>query len=178
MSSHYQWKRFLLKIIKRKRKKNLPCWVWERLEAGFGTEWHYKAQHCLWHASLLQCPILMGGNSQILNLNTQKKTKIYQICEVGNFCTMRIYIYTHICRYKYLPERRERRRRSQRLRNSQWRLDLRPSLLTMWSRNDNGVTGCIFHCSVDSTKSSIFCTVLASNTYFVSFTWSKTTPKS
>lgn len=41
----------------------------------------------------------------------------------------------------------------------------------MWSRNEIGVMGCIFHLSVDRISSSILCMVLASNTYFVSSTY-------
>lgn len=74
----------------------------------------------------------------------------------------------------YLPGRTERRRCSQRLRNSQWRWVFNPSLLMMWSRNESGVTGCIFHLSVDRTRSSILCIVFASNMYFVSSTWKRT----
>jgi len=72
---------------------------------------------------------------------------------------------------KCLPKSTDRRRCSQRLRNSQWRWVLNPSLLMMWSRKESGVTGCIFHLRVDSTSSSILWIVFASNTYFVSCTW-------
>lgn len=63
-----------------------------------------------------------------------------------------------------------RRIRSHLLRNSQHRWPFNLNLLEIKSRNESGVTGFIFHLSVDRTRISILVMVLASNRYLLSST--------
>ncbi|XP_060958521.1 uncharacterized protein LOC133030194 isoform X1 [Cannabis sativa] len=61
------------------------------------------------------------------------------------------HLHRHLHSLQRAKAKQERRRRSH-LRNSQWRWDFNPSLLMIWSRNERGVTGCIFHWRVESPK--------------------------
>lgn len=75
----------------------------------------------------------------------------------------------------YIPVTIERRTLPHLLKNSQCRFFMNSNLLAMWSKNDIGVTGFIFHWSVESTRSSILWIVFASNKYLDSSTWTHPT---